>query len=173
MKKFYVFILLTISSVSCYSQKLISGSFELPESEKYLAVDWDFSKTVFEKKFNEIEWTAINGEKEWEDAKSEALAFILVEMCGKMDKASIIAIKTGSNFTSNYTLYICPIRLNKKGDNVSLYVLKENSTGKECGVCRITGDGGSHGTLGNLLGDGFEEAARKMGKYLKSCNRQK
>lgn len=160
-------------SASVYSQSQITGSFTLPETEKYLALDWDFSETVFDRKHNEKEWAALNGEKEWEEAKSEALGLILREMSGKMEKSRITVIKAESSLPYSYILYICPVKYNKKGDNVSFYVLKENATGKEIARCKIKGDGGHHGSLANLLGDGFEEAARDMGGYLRIKNKLK
>lgn len=172
MKHLFTIALLAVS-ISAHSQKVITGSFYLPIGEKYLRLDWDFSYTIFEKKLNETEWKATNGEKEWETAKSEAMAVILREMNGKMEKSRILVVAPESSVESKYTLYICPLRLNRKGDNKTRYVLKEDATGYELGICQLSGDGGSFGSLGNLLGDGYEEEARKMGKFLKSNNKMK
>lgn len=173
MKKNILLLVLLLVSASVYSQSQIEGSFTLPETEKYLALDWDFSETIFDRKHNEKEWAALNGEKEWAAAKSEALGLVLQEMNGKMQKSRITVIKTESGLPYSYILYICPVKYNKKGDNVSFYILKEKATGKEIARCKIKGDGGHYGTLANLLGDGFEEAARDMGGYLRIKNKKK
>lgn len=113
------------------------------------------------------------GAEEWAKAKSEALSDILQEMNGKMRKARLTVIKPGSELKSNYTMYIVPITLNRKGDNKSYYILKRNSDGEEIGRVKLGGDGGSFGSMANLLWDGYEEAARKMGKYLQTHNKLK
>ncbi len=172
MKKFILFAMM-LMALPCYSQKLLSGSFTLPAQEKYLIVDWDFSKTIFEKKYAEKEWIAMHGQKEWEEATSEALTLILKKMNDKMERTRIIAIKKGSDLKAAYTLFISPISLDRKGNNKSLYILKMNSTGEEIGKCQLKGDGGHWGSLANLLGDGYEEAAGKMGKFIVKHNKMK
>lgn len=172
MKRLFLFVFLFVS-ITGYAQKLLSGSFVLPESEKYIEVDWDCSKTVFDKKYNETEWKSIIGEKDWNNAKSEALAFILNKMNDEMKKSRLIAVKSGENLQSSYVLYISPLTLDKKGNNVTLYILKEKKTGAELGRLRKKGDGGHWGTLANLLGDGYEEAASDIGGYIKKHNKVK
>ncbi len=166
-----LFILLILLSAPTYSQKLISGSFKLPAEDKYVVVDWDFSNTVFEKKFSEKEWIAINGQQEWENAREEALSLFLKLMNEELKKSRLIVIRSNSELKSNYTLYICPIELDKKGNNKSYYILKRNNSGEEVGKCLLKGDGGHWGSFANLLGDGYEEAAEKMGKYLRKQNK--
>lgn len=170
MKNLLLFVLMFVS-LPGYSQKTISGSFQLPAEEKYLAVDWDCSHTLFEKKHNEKEWEALIGQEEWEKAKSEALTDILVEMNNKMRNARITVVKAGSDLKANYTMYIALINLSRKGDNTSYYILRRNTDGTEVGRIRVKGDGGSIGSLGNLLWDGYEEAARKIGKFFTRNNK--
>ena len=168
-----LFIVFMLVSIPSYSQKTVSGSFELPKEEKYLAVDWDCSQTLFEKKHNEAEWEALIGKEEWTKAKTEALGDILVEMNNKMRKSRITVVKKGSELKYNYTMYIAPIKLNRKGDNTSFYILRRYSDGVEVGRVKLGGDGGSMGSLANLIWDGYEEASRKMGRYLTSHNKLK
>lgn len=171
MKNLFIFVFIFATS-NCFAQKVISGSFALPESETYLYVDWDFSETLFEKKYNEKEWEAMNA-GEWTKAKSEALGFILNEMNEILKKSRIIVIQKGSDLKAEYTLYISAIKLDRKGNNKSFFILKKNDSGEEIGKAQIKGDGGHWGSLGNLLGDGYEEAARKMGSLLKKNNKLK
>lgn len=172
MKNLLLFVFMLVSLPS-YSQKTISGSFELPKGEKYLAVEWDCSKTLFEKKHSEKEWEALIGKEEWTQAKSEALSDMLVEMNNKMRKCRITVVKSGNELKCNYTMYIAPIKLNRKGDNTSFYILRRNSDGAEVGRVKLGGDGGSMGSLANLIWDGYEEASRKMGRYLTNKNPMK
>ena len=175
MKRRLLLLMLVFSmSISCINaQKLISGTFTLPASEKYLAVAWDFSEAVIEKKYDEKEWEMINGKEVWASAKAEALGNIIVQMNEKMKKSRLICISLNSEIKPAYTLYIHPLTLNRKGDNKSLYILKETETGQEIGRAKRSGDGGSFGDLANLLLDGYEEAARAIGSYLTSKNKLK
>ena len=160
--------LFLILSLTGQSQTLVSGSFSLPKSEKFLTVEWDFSEAVIEQKYNEAEWKALNGEDKWTEAKDETLTLIMREMNKNLSNSRLTIVTKESGLSFSYTIYVCPQKLFKNGNNLSLYILKEISSGKEIGRCVIKGKGGKFGSLSNLLGDGYEEAARKMGKYLRS-----
>ena len=170
MKKILFAISFLLLATAGYSQK-VEGTFTLPESERFVSVAWDWSEAIIDKKFTEKDWAAVTGEKYWEEAKQEALQLITREMNEKMDNARISVISPDSETKTAFTLLICPITYSKKGNNHSFYILKDNRNGKVIGRCRIAGDGGKIGTVANLLGDGYEEAARKMGKILKKYNR--
>ena len=71
MKNLLLLFLLSFS-LSGSAQKVLSGSFELPANEKYLALDWDCSQTLFDKKFTEKEWKSMKGE-DWDIAKKEVI----------------------------------------------------------------------------------------------------
>ena len=172
MKKFFVISLLLLMSAVSFSQK-VTGTFTLPESERFISIDWDWSDAVIDKKYNEADWVLVNGKDYWEKAKLEVLTLLAREMNSKMEKSRITVISPENNKKTAYTLYICPIKYSKKGDNVSIYRLKDNSSGMEIGSCKLSGDGGSIGSVANLLGDGYEEAARQMGKILKRYNKLK
>lgn len=172
MKKlFFIYSFLLLSAVS-FSQK-VTGTFTLPEGEKFISIGWDWSDAVIDKKYNEADWIVVNGKEYWEKAKLEVLSLLVREMNSKMEKARITVISPENEKKTKYTLFICPIKYSKKGDNVSIYRLKETSSGEEIGSCKLSGDGGSFGSVANLLGDGYEEAARKMGTILKRYNRIK
>lgn len=169
MKKLFVLCSFLLVSAIGYSQKVI-GTFTIPESEKFISLAWDWSAAVIDKKYSEAEWASVVGEEYWEQAKTEVLKFIAREMNSKMDRARISVLSPDSERKTAYTLYICPDKYNKKGTNNSFYILKENSTGQEIGKCMVNGDGGKIGTVANFLGDGYEEAARKIGRILMKYN---
>ena len=172
MKKLCIICSFLLMSAMCFSQKVM-GTFTLPEGEKFISIDWDWSDAVIDKKYNEADWIVVNGKEYWDKAKLEVLSLIVREMNSKMDKSRITVISPESDTKTAYTLYICPIKYSKRGDNVSIYKLKETSSGEEIGSCKLSGDGGSFGSVANLLGDGYEEAARKMGTILKRYNKIK
>ena len=91
-------------------------------------------------------------------------------MNNHLTRSRIIAILPGSELKSSYTIFICPIKLDSKGNNKSNYVLKDAS-GKELGRAQFNGDGGHWGTFANLMGDGYEKAGRKLASLMKKYNK--
>ena len=157
----------------------VKGSLTLPESEKYLLLKFDFSETLFEKKYNETDWALLNGKEEWETAKQEALEHIVSWMNEKMEKTRIIIIlekmlsSDSSSLKPNYTLFITPKTYSKNGKNKSLFVLKENKTGEILGTVATFEAGAHFGSLGNLLGEGYDSSSQVVAKKIASANKIK
>jgi hypothetical protein len=168
MKQLFVLIFLSLS-LSANAQKVLSGSFELPANEKYVAIDWDCSQTLFDKKYTEKEWHAIKG-NDWDEAKKQVVEMIVKDMNEHMRKTRIIAVLPGSELHGAYTLYICPQKLDHKGNNKSTYILRDGQ-GKEIGKAEFNGDGGHWGTFANLVGDGYEKAGKKLASLIKKYNK--
>lgn len=76
MKRLLIFAFLGFT-LSSNAQKVLSGTFELPANEKYLAIDWDCTQTIFDKKYTEKEWHAIKGD-DWPNAKNKSLRVLCV-----------------------------------------------------------------------------------------------
>jgi len=168
MRKNLILILLMFT-VSGFAQKVLSGDFKLPANEKYVTLDWDCSETIFDKKFNEKEWKAVKGD-DWPEAQKQVIEGIVKDMNNHLTRSRIIAILPGSELKSSYTIFICPIKLDSKGNNKSNYVLKDAS-GKELGRAQFNGDGGHWGTFANLMGDGYEKAGKKLASLMKKYNK--
>lgn len=157
----------------------LAGTFTLPETEKYVTLKFDCSKTVFEKKYNEADWILLIGEKEWEEAKQEAMERIVKMMNEKMTKTRLIlvlenmAIPGNPELQPNFTLYIIPKMLYKNGRNVSQFVLKDNNSNAILGSIYIKGTGAHFGSLGNMLGDGYESSAPDVAKLLVKYNKRR
>lgn len=88
-----------------------------------------------------------------------------------MGKTRIIAVLPGSELHGNYTLYICPEKLDSKGNNKTIYILKDAKS-TELGKAVFTGDGGHWGTFANLMGDGYENAGKKLASLIKKYNKK-
>ena len=102
MKKlFFICSFLLLSAVS-FSQK-VTGTFTLPESEKFISIDWDWSDAVIDKKYNEADWIVVNGKEYWEKAKLEVLSLLVREMNSKMEKARITVISPENEKKTKYT----------------------------------------------------------------------
>ena len=157
-------------AASTCAQTVISGSFDCLATEKAVCIKWDFTNVVFEKKFNEQEWAEIKGAEEWGKAKEEAMDVIIENVNDMLKKEQVFIVKNSEK--ANYVITIFPLTLDRKGNNKSEYVLTDIKNGNEEGRILIKGDGGHWGDIANLLGDGYEEAARKLGKYIKKCIHQ-
>lgn len=154
-------------SVNIHAQKEISGSFGCLSTERAVCIRWDFSNTLFENKFSEQEWEETKGKAAWNNAKNEAMDVIIENVNDMLKKEQVFVVKNSDK--AHYIITIAPLSLDSKGNNNSEYILTDIKNGSEEGRILIKGDGGHWGDLSNLLGDGYEEAARKLGKYIKKC----
>ena len=184
MKKLLLLFIVILSPFVVNAQfdkyyREIKGTMVLPESEKYITLKFDFSKTIFDNKYSEEDWALLKGKEVWEEAKQEALERIAVLMNEKMTKTRIIIVlekmmSQGDNsVVSNYTLYITPHKYYSKGKNESTFVLKNNKSGEFVGSISAYGSGGSFGSIGNLLGDAFEKSAPEVAKIIAKKNKNK
>ena len=167
MKQILFLLLLFVMTISGRAQKIISGSYGCLSAERAVCIQWDFSNTLFERKYNEDEWIELKGEEEWDRAKKEAMDVIVENVNKMLQKEQIFVVKNSDK--ANFKITIAPQTLDSKGNNKSEYILTDIRTGNEEGRIQIKGDGGHWGDLANLLGDGYEEAARKLGKHIRSC----
>lgn len=171
MKKLLV-LALCFMSLSSYAQKAKSGSFELPANEKYITFDWDCSETLFEKRYDEREWRAIKGE-DWDIAKNQVVEMLVKDVNASLGKSRIVAVLPNSDIKASYIIYICPQKLDSKGNNETIYVLKD-SQGRELGRTEFfIGDGGRWGSFTNLIGDGYEDSGKELAKVIKKYNKAK
>lgn len=170
MKKLLVIIFMCFS-LSGYAQKVKSGTFELPANEKYITFDWDCSKTLFEKKYDEREWRAIKGD-DWDKAKKGVIEMLVRDFNENLRGSRIIAVLPDSDIKGTYIVYICPQELDSKGNNITTYVLTD-SNGRELGWAELYGDGGRWGSFTNLIGDGYEDIGKDLAKIFKKYNKTK
>jgi len=80
---------------------------------------------------------------------------------------------SNNSVKSNYTMYIAPISLDRKGKNESLFILVNNETGENYGATKMRGFGGHFGSLGNLLGQGYKKAAPAVALEFAKQNKNK
>ena len=83
------FLLLFAFSANINAQTVISGSFDCLSTEKVVCIKWDFTNTVFEKKYDEQEWTELKGTEEWANAKKEAMDLIIENVNEMLKKEQV------------------------------------------------------------------------------------
>ena len=97
----------------------------------------------------------------------------------KMEKTRIIMVlekmitSENSSIKPNYTLYITPETYFRKGRNKSMFVLKNNETGEVLGTVSTNEKGAKIGSLGNLLGEGYDFTSQEVAKRIAKENRIK
>ena len=90
-------------------------------------------------------------------------------LCGNWDnklskKGAFVTINTNAK----YTLSVKPISVSKKGDNTNeCYILDED--GNALVKFQISGSGGHWGSMSNLWGDGYEDAAKSLASFILKC----
>lgn len=102
-------------------------------------------------------------DKAWEEGKAEAERRFIVELNSSLRRA---AIEAAPFKDAKYTLLFSVMEVSKTGDVLGIASILD-AKGKEVAVIEnIIGKGGKVGSLSNLAGDGFENAARKLGRCL-------
>jgi len=82
----------------------------------------------------------------------------------KLEDKNLYFVK---NKSCKYTLKLIPQNIKKKGDNLIKCQLVETDGQKIINEFTIKGDGGVFGSMGNLWGDGFKDAGKKLAKIIK------
>ena len=68
----------------------------------------------------------------------------------------------------NILLSVKPISVSKKGDNTNeCYILDEDDNALV--KFQISGSGGHWGSMSNLWGDGYEDAAKSLASFILKC----
>lgn len=105
------------------------------------------------------------------DANKEYEEELLPSVKKMFESANDKIKKTGLYFVSGtgkkYTFYFYPQNIKKKGDNNINCIVKETATGETMVEFNLEGEGGTWGSMGNLWGDGFNDAGEQLGKIIK------
>lgn len=174
MKKFFlmtVVALLACISTTAANDKQFVGSFDrLAGVTKFnVTVDWS---TYTINNLNEEEWLRFrdaeqpqwDATKELKDELKPRWLELVEEANKKLNKARTYLL--ADDHDQQYTIVIRPERLDKRGNQTDLVIIKDEKTGEELVKFRITGKGGIFGTMSNLWGDGFRSAGGNLAKIL-------
>ena len=100
-------------------------------------------------------------DKGWADGKAEAERRFIVELNSSLRRAAIEA----APFTdTKYTLLFSVLEVSKTGDVLGIASILDQKGHEVAVIENIAGRGGKVGSLSNLAGDGFENAAKKLGR---------
>lgn len=102
------FLLPFAISANINAQTVISGSFDCLSTEKAVCIKWDFTNTIFEKKYNEQEWTELKGTEEWANAKKEAMDLIIENVNEMLKKEQVYVVKESERANYVITIFLLP-----------------------------------------------------------------
>lgn len=170
MKKILLIVVLVFLTLSVNAQKLTEGSIAPLKGETNMKVVFDFSKITING-MNEQDFIAYRKTKDDPDedfnldyaATKKSILQSFIECANdKLIKQQFYLV---SDKDTRYTLFIIPVTMREKGDNVCDYEIRDAS-GSVIAKTSLKGSGGVFGTFENLWNDGYKDAGKNFGKFL-------
>lgn len=145
--------------------------FSMLKGETKINVDYDWKSLTIDGK-NVSDWLDFRQAEQpkW-DARKELKEDLkpqideMISTANKELRSRNMFLKTKCD--AKYTLKLIPQNITKKGNNVIKCQLVETSKRKIVQEFTVEGKGGVFGSMGNLWGDGFRDAGKKLGKMIK------
>lgn len=172
MKKLLL-LLLVLTTLPTYGQKILEGSLPSLVGETKINVELDLTEARIDNKaipdwleYRQSEQPEYNAKQELETEFIPTIkGEILKAVNDKLDRYGAFAITNGS---AKYTLLICPVSITKKGSNKNVCsILDENR--KVLVKFAASGSGGHVGSMDNLFGDGYESSGKKIASFVAKC----
>ncbi|MCQ2223943.1 MAG: energy transducer TonB [Bacteroidaceae bacterium] len=153
-------------ALSLNAQSLIYGSVDALKGESFVAVEFDFTKGIYDaEEFNYEELVEELGN----DAEKE-----FKELAGKFRSAANekigsagISFLRKANAETRYRIVACPIKVEHKGFTRLRLTLYQIDLDRPLAIIEVTGDGGTFGSFINLFGDGLDSCGENFGRWLK------
>lgn len=173
MKKIALILMAIMVTLTTDAQKILDGSIPSLKGEGKINLKIDFSETKIDNKsiadwleYRQATQPKYDAQKELEnELKPVVQEKILKVLNNKLSKkGAFVTINTNAK----YTLSVKTISVSKKGDNTNeCYILDED--GNALVKFQISGSGGHWGSMSNLWGDGYEDAAKKIASFILKC----
>ena len=173
MKKTALILMAIMVTLTTDAQKILDGAIPSLKGEGKINLKIDFSETKIDNKsiadwleYRQATQPKYDAQKELEEElKPVVQEKILKILNNKLSKkGAFVTINTNAK----YTLSVKPISVSKKGDNTNeCYILDED--GNALVKCQMSGSGGHWGSMSNLWGDGYEDAAKSLASFILKC----
>lgn len=169
MRKIIISLLLMLSYGYGRAQQVTQGAMSSLMGVHAVTVEYDFSNALVDgMPLNDyIEVSQLterdNYKQEFEQEKKEIIVDFIEEF---NDTNCPILFTISANPAISMLIQVRSISRN--GNTVTCdYTFKEKSSGNILAVIRMTSKDGRCGSFTNLMGDVFEEAGKKLGKFIK------
>lgn len=173
MKKIVLFLVAIMVALTADAQKIIESKIPSLKGESKINIKIDFSETKIDNKsiadwleYRQATQPKYDAKKELEDELEPVVQKKIVKNLN--DKLSRKGAFVTINSNAKYTLSVKPISVSKKGDNTNEYCILDE-TGNVLVKFQISGSGGHWGSMSNLWGDGYEDAAKRLASFMVKC----
>ena len=154
LKTLFILLLAMVAFSATYAQK-----FSLRNEKRItLSVNWSEATIV-----GYTDQEIINYEPDWEKDQPA----LLRHLWEKYNKKMGMQLPGALNVTSNYTLELRPLTVNKNGDMLCYAVILDHEGTVVAQLPKFQAEGGHVGTFLNLVGDGMKSAGTQLGKRIK------
>lgn len=165
---FFVVTLLLIAFQSFAGEKI---DFSMLKNEVKVNVEYIWNDLSIDGKevkdwleYRQAEQPEWDAQKEFSEELKPQIGEMIATANKKLEDKNLYFVK---NKSCKYTLKLIPQNIKKKGDNFIKCQLVETDGQKIINEFTIKGDGGVFGSMGNLWGDGFKDAGKKLAKIIK------
>ncbi|SET24842.1 hypothetical protein [Prevotella sp. kh1p2] len=173
MKKLLLLAVVLMAAVAVNAKDEFTGSFAPLAGEAKIKVveDWNNTKIVGRQladwlEYRQAEQPEYNAENEWEnELKPQLKECLLGKANEKLEDMGLFLSETGE---TKFVMTVHPVSVEKKGNQVVEFTVREASTQKEVVKFTINGKGGTFGSMSNLWGDGFKDTGKKLANLLKN-----
>jgi hypothetical protein len=170
MKKLLLLIV-GLLPMALLAQENVSGRFPSLESGKAMNMQIDMSQMTISSqpiatwlKVRQAEQPQWDAQYEVEhELKPQVSAGLVSEANARLEKKGFVLL---ADSTTQYTLKVVVINVERKGNNVNSCQIIDNASGRTLVSFTLEGKGGVFGSMSNLWGDGFRDAGKKLGKLL-------
>lgn len=157
------------------AQQVTQGSIRALSDVRAVSVEYDFSNAKVEDLplYDYIQFMGMTEDKEYLDDFEKEIKEIIADFIEEFnDTNSPILLAVSENPTVSMTIW--PKQISRNGNTINCdYIFKDKSTNKVLANITSTTKNGRIGSFTNLMGDAFEKAGKKLGKYLKKNLKRK
>lgn len=166
-------MLMLVLAASASAKDEFTGSFAPLAGEAKIKVveDWNNTKIVGRQladwlEYRQAEQPEYDAENEWEnELKPQLKESLLGKANEKLEDMGLFLSET---VESKFVMTVHPVSVEKKGNQVVEFTVREASTQKEVVKFTLNGKGGTFGSMSNLWGDGFKDTGKKLANLFRN-----
>lgn len=173
MSRIIICIILALSTLSLKAQELVQGNFISLLDTHIITVQFNFSQADIDGLSIEefIEFKTFEKGLDYSHEFNEDKRAIIGDFIEEFNDTNSPIILTVSSNT-NIVLIVNVNRISRKGNMVNCnYVFYNKANDEIIASVSMTSKEGRIGSFTNLMGDAFEKAGKRLGKYIKKMLR--
>ena len=168
-----IFLILGLFSIS-NAQEILEGSFEFTKDLKSLNIVIDYTDVIIDGKNEEsfllLKTYEEDEGEEWRNYwNNKVKKLFMYKFCSAILEDTYLqstGILIGNYPDAPYTATFVLKKVDSDGELYGKVVFTDNVSKKMVAIIRLNGDGGHWGSIENLMGDAFEKAGKRFGRFL-------